>query len=195
MHSPHPFRVLPMSLGLLLLAAGGCSRQPASEVASPPAATQTQATVSPPAEPPASAAATSEAQTQADAHDAGHAGEHAHTHAIDPGTRVAPEGGWASDAPLRQGMQAILDAVVAAVRAQGDGPALAAELRAQIDFLFAHCRLEPEADAALHGILAELLLSAQRLETGASAVQEHDALHASLQRYGQQFQHPDWPLR
>lgn len=193
MHSPHPFRVLPMSLGLLLLAAGGCSRQPASEVASPPAATQTQATVSPPAEPTASAAATSEAQTQADAHDAGHAGEHAHS--IEPGTRVAPEGGWASDAPLRQGMQAILDAVVAAVRAQGEGPALAAELRAQIDFLFANCRLEPEADAALHGILAELLLSAQRLEAGASAVQEHDALHASLQRYGQQFQHPDWPLR
>lgn len=195
MHSPLPFRVLPISLGLLLLAAGGCSREPAPEVATPPAATQTQAPVSPPAEAPAPTAATSESQTQADAHDAGHAEEHAHANAIDPGTRVAPEGGWASDAPLRQGMQAILDAVVAAVRAQGEGPALAAELRAQIDFLFANCRLEPEADAALHGILAELLLSAQRLEAGASAVEEHDALHASLQRYGQQFQHPDWPLR
>lgn len=193
MHSPLPFRVLPIGLGLLLLAAGGCSREPAPEVASPPATTQTQAPVSPPAELPAPTAATSEAQTQADAHDAGHAEEHAH--AIDPGTPAAPAGGWASDAPLRQGMQAILDAVVAAVRAQGEGPALAAELRAQIDFLFANCRLEPEADAALHGILAELLLSAQRLEAGASAVEEHDALHASLQRYGQLFQHPGWPLR
>lgn len=195
MRSPFLFRMLPMSLGLLLLAAGGCSREPAPEVASPPATTQTQVSVSPPAEPPAPAATTTEAQAQAVDHDAGHEEEHAHEHASDAGTLVAPEEGWASDAPLRQGMQAILDAVDAAVRTQGEGPALAAELRAQIDFLFANCRLEPEADAALHGILAELLLSAQRLEAGASAVQEHDALHASLQRYGQQFQHPDWPLR
>lgn len=130
-------------------------------------------------------------QTAADSH----AHDHAHGQHQSSGESAVPAGGWASDAPLRQGMQAILDAVMAAVRNEGEGPALAAELRAQISFLFANCRLEPEADAALHGVLAALLQSAQRLEAGASAGDEHDALHAALQRYGQKFQHPGWPLR
>lgn len=125
----------------------------------------------------------------------GHAHEDPHNHASLAAPITAPEGGWASDAPLRQGMRAILDAVIAAVRDGGEAKVLATELRAQISYLFANCKLEPQADAALHGILAELLQSAQRLEAGASPTEEHDALHASLQRYGQQFQHPDWPLR
>lgn len=125
----------------------------------------------------------------------GHAHEDPHNHASLAAPITAPEGGWASDAPLRQGMRAILDAVIAAVRDGGEAKVLATELRAQVRYLFANCKLEPQADAALHGILAELLQSAQRLEAGASPAEEHDALHASLQRYGQLFQHPDWPLR
>lgn len=124
----------------------------------------------------------------------GRARDDPHSHAV-PETTDAPEGGWASDAPLRQGMQAILNAVVAAVRNGGEGKALASELRAQIRYLFANCRLEPEADAALHAILADVLQSAQRLDDGASAKDEHDALHAALRTYGQRFQHPGWPLR
>lgn len=190
MHIPLPFRLLPIGLGLLLLTASGCSPEPASPAAGtqpPSAPVPAQARPRPPDQPPAPAAAAAGPQTEAD--------DHAHAHAVATGDLVAPAGGWASDAPLRQGMQAILDAVIAAVRTQSEGATLAAELRTQIELLFANCRLEPEADAALHGILAELLLSAQRLEAGASPVEEHDALHASLQRYGQQFQHPDWPLR
>lgn len=125
----------------------------------------------------------------------GHAhGDH-HSRASLAEPITAPEGGWASDAPLRQGMQAILDAVVTAVRDGGEAKVLATELRAQIRYLFANCKLEPQADAALHGILVELLQSAHRLEAGASAREEHGALHAALKAYGQAFQHPGWPLR
>lgn len=123
-----------------------------------------------------------------------HAHEDLHSHAAPTAVAIAPEDGWASDAPLRQGMQAILDALVAAVRDGREGKVLASELRSQVRYLLANCKLEPQADAALHGILAELLESAQRLEAGVSASEEHDALHAALAAYGQQFQHPGWPL-
>lgn len=124
-----------------------------------------------------------------------HVHEDIHSHASPTAGVPAPKGGWASDAPLRQGMRAILDAVVAAVREGSGGKALASELRGQISYLFANCKLEPEADAALHVILADLLRSAQRLDDGASAKDEHDALHAALKTYGQRFQHPGWPLQ
>lgn len=192
MHRPIHIRLLPIGIGLLLLMVSGCSPEPSSPAAgtqAPSAAAPSPPRPSPREEPHAPVATAAEQPAQANVH------THEHEHEASTGDLVAPAGGWASDAPLRRGMQAILDAVVAAVRAQGEGPALAAELRAQIDFLFANCRLQPEADAALHGILAELLLSAQRLEAGASPAEEHYALHASLQRYGQLFQHPGWPLR
>lgn len=124
-----------------------------------------------------------------------HADEVLHNHASPATAGTAPEGGWASDAPLRQGMQAILVAVVAAVRDAGEGKRLASELRVQIRYLFANCKLEPQADVALHVILAELLQSAQRLESGASATEEHGALHSALKAYGQGFQHPGWPIK
>jgi hypothetical protein len=124
--------------------------------------------------------------------------EHAHAHDVEPAPptdAAMPEGGWRTDAPLRQAMQAILDAVVTAVRVDGNGPALAAELRRQVDYMVANCKLDPAADAALHGIIADLLRAAGRLDAGATPAQEHDALHAALARYGSRFDHPDWPLR
>jgi hypothetical protein len=124
--------------------------------------------------------------------------EHGHAHDIEPAPptdEAMREGGWRTDAPLRQAMQAILDAVVTAVRVDGNGPALAAELRRQVDYMVANCKLDPAADAALHGIIADLLRAAGRLDAGATPAQEHDELHAALARYGGQFDHPDWPLR
>ena len=141
------------------------------------------------------ASSSSESESESGPDLQGHAHEDPHNHASLAAPITAPEGGWASDAPLRQGMRAILDAVIAAVRDGGEAKVLATELRAQVRYLFANCKLEPQADAALHGILSELLQSAQRLEAGASPAEEYDALHASLPRYGQLFQHPDWPLR
>lgn len=120
---------------------------------------------------------------------------HAHQHAPASHGDATPEQGWPTDAPLRLGMEAMLDALVVAVRDQGDGATLAADLRRQVDLLFANCKLDPAADAALHVLIVELLDSAQRLEAGATPAEEHDALNATLQRYGQQFQHPGWPLR
>lgn len=126
-----------------------------------------------------------------------HTGLHEHQHhhpATDGVAPAAPPGGWATDAPLRAGMLAMLHATIDAVGAQKDGVALAAELRSQIQFLFAECTLQPAADAALHRLIAELLRSVQQLEAGATPAEVHDDLHATLVRYGREFDHPDWPL-
>ncbi len=106
---------------------------------------------------------------------------------------------WASDAALREGMGRVQAALkelrhhelghmpLAAVREQ------AAQIEAAIRFLFANCRLAPDADAALHSILLPLLQSAKHLQSEPADRATVAALRAAVAPYPRQFDDPGWP--
>ncbi len=93
---------------------------------------------------------------------------------------------WATDQVLRTGMQRIHEAV------QQNSPQLARTTREQVDYLIAHCELEPEADATLHGIIAQLLAGAQALSQDPRSTEGLEKIHHALRQYPEYFDHPGW---
>jgi hypothetical protein len=130
-----------------------------------------------------------------DQHAAGHAHEPAAKLELDHGRR------WATDAPLRRGMDALraafagrLAAIHAGTLAPADFAALGATIEAEVATIVAECQLEPKADAVLHVIVAELLAAADVLQgraPGPPAAGAHRAVIA-LNDYGRYFDHPQW---
>jgi hypothetical protein len=57
--------------------------------------------------------------------------------------------------------------------------------------IFANCVLAPDADAAIHPILGELLKGAELFKTG-RAEEGHALIHNALLRYEDFFSHPGW---
>ena len=91
-----------------------------------------------------------------------HAGHDGHASHAPHAAVVAPETPYASDAPLRKGMGQIRTAVAALDHHEhghmNEQQALAtvAIIERSIGDIVANCKLEPEADHALHGVLAKL---------------------------------------
>lgn len=124
-----------------------------------------------------------------------------HNHDHDRHLAAAPsinDQKWPTDAALRKGMTQLRDA---AERALPDGSAsidarVAKQLQTAVEdnvsFLIANCELSEQADAALHGLLADLLKGAKALAE--TAEQEHGAqlVLATLQRYPDVFAAPHW---
>lgn len=105
---------------------------------------------------------------------------------------------WPSDAALRTGMGRIRD-VVAALQhhehqhmgaAQAD--AAAALLDEHVAYLVDNCRLDPEPDAALHAIIAELLRASAELRSDPADPEPVAAMRRALEGYPLQFDDPDW---
>lgn len=127
-------------------------------------------------------------------------------HAVDRHDRHAPvaderiaKGPWATDAPLREGMQRIRAAVSAALpdyRRHAlkpvDATVLAAEIESSTTHLFANCRLEPDADTALHGLLAQLLQGAAALRRDPAADAGLPHVLTALEKYPQLFVDAEW---
>lgn len=112
---------------------------------------------------------------------------------------VAQSALFATDAPLRAGMARVRNAVAANVpdhRQRGlsreQAAALASEIEQSVSYLFANCRLEPAADAALHGLLAQLLQGAAALRRDPSADDGMPAVLAALERYPRSFLDTQW---
>jgi hypothetical protein len=130
-----------------------------------------------------------------DHHAAGHAHEPPATLELDHGEQ------WATDAPLRKGMDALraafagrLAAIHAGTLAPADYAALGATIEIEVATIVAECKLEPKADAVLHVIVAELLAAADILQgraPGTPAAGAHRAVIA-LNDYGRYFDHPRW---
>lgn len=103
---------------------------------------------------------------------------------------------WATDAPLVEGMERIRDAVneAAALPAldADSAAALAQSIQEQVDFLIAHCRLEPDADATLHVFIAQLLNAAAALRKDPTSAEGLPQLQETLSVYPQYFAHPGW---
>jgi len=131
----------------------------------------------------------------AQSHDA-HA---AHTHAM-PATAVAtPAQHWASDAALREGMRKIRTAVQGLEHYEHghmgltQASATVALVDEAVAGIFADCKLEADADVALHGLLAEFMAGAEAVRTSPQVpVEEIARMREALARYPQLFDDPQW---
>jgi len=127
---------------------------------------------------------------------AAHAQAHHHPAAADAPS--VPAKRWAVDAPLRAGMGKIR----AAVESLGHHEmghldkkqvvTLAAEIDAQVQYLIANCKLDPKADAALHGIIGPLLAGAKALRDHPQEAAPVAMMRAALNDYPRYFDDPDW---
>ncbi|HEU5283191.1 MAG TPA: hypothetical protein VFU53_05235 [Burkholderiales bacterium] len=123
-------------------------------------------------------------------HDAG-----AHALKLDNGKR------WETDAPLRQGMTAIRDALSAhhpAIHANqetaGRYKSLAGTIDGQIAYIVQNCKLAPEADGQLHIILADIIAGADLMKGADRAKRREGAVMIvdAFEKYPQYFEHPGW---
>ena len=112
------------------------------------------------------------------------AAEEAHSHGAAAGgeAKLVLNHGqkWPTDAPLRQGMESIR-AALASGMAQD---AFAAKVTTEVAGIVQNCKLEPEADAQLHIVIAELM-------AGVEAKDNARVAHA-LNAYGEHFDHAGW---
>ena len=125
--------------------------------------------------------------------------EHSHDHAqAAVGQLKLDDGGkWATDAPLRAGMAAILsafDADHAAIHAgtatDAQYEALAGRIEAEVNSIVANCRLPPAADTNLHYVIADLLQGVSLMRGGDPARTRHDGaalVHGALRAYDEYF--------
>ena len=119
-----------------------------------------------------------------------------HAQAAKPTATAAPAKGWATDAPLRAGMGRIRGAVLdlghyerghmGAEQAVG----LAADIDKDVRFLIANCKLDPAADAALHGIIGKLLTGANAIKTRPADLAAIAPMRAALDEYARSFDDP-----
>lgn len=126
-----------------------------------------------------------------------------HQHAAgEPATLTLDHGRkWATDEPLRNGMNEIRSAFAAKQEAIHAGKLTPAEHKAlggvaeaQVANIVAQCKLEPAADANLHLIIAELVAGADALQGKSPATPAAGAtqvVHA-MNEYGRYFDHPGW---
>ena len=128
------------------------------------------------------------------------AAESAIEHHHGPATvHEVPDKQWETDEPLRRGMRTIRDAAEPALQAYrrktltaGDARALADTVEENVRYMIANCKLEPEADAALHDLIVQMLQGASRLKTDTMASDGLPQIVAALARYPDYFKHPGW---
>lgn len=168
---------------VVLAAATGCSPQAATDAAAQPT----------PAQPAPEQAAP--VQPAADAH-ADHA-MHA-TAPADAAPLPPPGQRWATDAPLRAGMARIRLAVEALQHGlmghltEAQQKDAAAQVDAAVADMIANCKLEPEADASLHGLLAPFVAGAGAVRDGSFGQPELAAMQGALAQYPQRFDDKTW---
>ncbi len=129
------------------------------------------------------------------------ASQHAHdshaAHAVNAAAPL-PAQRWAPDAPLREGMRRAHTAVAELAHYEmGHMSAPMAADRAQevqdaVTYMFAHCKLAAEPDAALHGILVPLMSAAQTLKADPKKVSAVADMRAAIAHYPEYFNDPGW---
>lgn len=128
---------------------------------------------------------------------------HSHSHdAGEPAHLTLNHGNkWAADASLRQGMERIRDALSAELPAIRDGKITAGRYRAlaqkvdeQIAFVVKNCKMDQEADAMLHLVLADIVAGADAMgeQGGGKAREGVEKIVRALENYGRFFEHPGW---
>lgn len=105
---------------------------------------------------------------------------------------------WATDAPLRAGMRNLREATEALSHyemghlddVQRDNAV--EKIDAAIKDMIANCRLKPEADAALHGLMAKFIAGANVARAGKFSKAELAPMQEALALYPQMFDDHDW---
>lgn len=146
------------------------------------------------AKPTASATATQATPApSADAH-----AKHAH----EAPQSVAPPAGqrWATDAPLQDGMGRIRQAVTMLEHLEmghvdpKQAPGLADQIQSAVNDMIANCKLAPDADAALHGLLVKFIAGADAVRTGPVTLDKLKPMQDALAQYPTQFDDPTWDV-
>jgi len=113
---------------------------------------------------------------------------------------------WATDEPLRAGMEHIRGLVESQFVAAHAGKltptqysALATRIEAEVGGIVANCKLEPKADAMLHLVIADLGDGTASMTGKNPAQRPADGLAKvvqALNQYGRHFDHPGFkPIR
>lgn len=129
--------------------------------------------------------------------------EHEHSHGAAAPAPLTLNNGqkWITDDNLRLGMSRIRDALAAELPAIRAGKAsvkqyrsLAKKTNEQIEFMVQKCKLEPQADAMLHLLLADIIAGADAMQAkkGSEARKGAEQIAHALENYGAYFDHPGW---
>ena len=125
-----------------------------------------------------------------------HAREGHEHHAHAAASQEVPTKRHATDAPLRKGMAQIRTAVDALGHYERGHMGVqqvvtfATTIQEQIAYLVANCKLEPQADAALHGIIAKLGAGAQALKNDPADLAAIPPMREALADYRRSFDDP-----
>lgn len=121
-----------------------------------------------------------------------------HRHPAPSAAVAVPAQRWTPDASLRDGMRrahAAVDELRHYEMGHMSAPMAAdraTTIAEAVSFMFAHCKLAPEPDAALHGILVPLLGAAQALKHDPQNLEAVADMRGALARYPQYFNDPGW---
>lgn len=126
--------------------------------------------------------------------------DHHHGHAEAQAAPVRPAGTrWQTDAPLRAGMEAIKQQLEAALPKAHHGKlpakeyaALGKSVDAEIQKIFAQCKLPPDADAALHAVLVKIIDGSTTVKGDGPRVKGLLKMMHAVNEYGESFDHPGW---
>ncbi len=128
-----------------------------------------------------------------------HSHEHGHeTHTAATTETPAPAQRFAVDAPLQTGMGKIRAAVDSLAHHEmghldtKQVVTLATEIDAGVQYLIANCKLDPKADAALHGIIGSLLAGAKALKDQPEDAAPVAKLRDALAEYPKFFDDTSW---
>jgi len=117
---------------------------------------------------------------------------HDHGHAAGEAKLVLSQGKkWETDAPLRQGMENIRSALGSHMKYE----ALAAKVSTEVAGIVQNCKLEPEADAQLHLVIADIMGGVEALEgkvKGETRRAGAEKIARALNAYGEHFDHAGW---
>lgn len=109
---------------------------------------------------------------------------------------------WEIDAPLRKGMEGIQAATRAALErvhanaATPDDYALFnKQVGEEVSYIITHCKLDPEADEQLHGLIAKMQAGAEIAQGSQGDAKRVDGVievAETLNIYGDYFDHSGW---
>lgn len=130
-----------------------------------------------------------------------HDHEHSHDEAVPQRLTLKNGHKWATDVTLRQAMSRIRAEMTASQPAnQGERislqqyQALAGKVNEQIAFMVQNCKLDKDADAMLHLVLADIVAGADAMagQDRDKAQQGAKMITHALENYGAYFEHPGW---
>ena len=127
-----------------------------------------------------------------------HSHDKEHSEHADMGMVLNEGEKWATDAPLRKGMQSIHDVVKKSEKAfedktltQKEGEVLASHINSQLMYMVENCELQPKADASLHVIIGEMMQGIGELSKVPNSEGGFPRIHKALIQYPKFFDHPD----